>query len=216
MKFFLDTGDLNHIRQWMPTGVISGVTMNPLILRQAGVEDVEAQAAKVVREALGHPVSVQVSSCDPDTIRAEAKLYSGIGPSVLIKVPAIDSNGMSMLPMIAELENSGIPVNVTACMNALQAITASMAGATYVSLLGGRIEDEGGDAPLQTRITREWIDATGAKTQVIIGSVREPSKIYSLLPSKPHVITLSPAVLAKALDHGNSRRTVAEFEAAAR
>ncbi|MEV0033687.1 transaldolase family protein [Nocardia sp. NPDC050793] len=215
MKFYLDSADLSEIRKWLATGVVRGVTTNPVILRNSGVSDIQAHLEEVLAYVGELPVSVQVSSCDPRSVREESAAFSALATNVHVKIPIIDATGSSMLPIISELAAEGVKVNVTACFTALQAIMAVTAGASYVSLFAGRLSDEGSDPAAHIAYTRTWIDDSEADAEIIVGSVRQPSSIYDIIQARPHIITVSSAVLGKCLDHSYSRRTVAEFEGAA-
>lgn len=216
MQFYIDSGDPAQIESWCSIGVTSGVTMNPLILKAQGVTDVRPAVEAVLDAAGKLPVSIQVSSCEESTLRREAAEYAELGDNVVVKVPIHDVDGRSMLPLIADLTREGVSINATACMNAMQAIMAALAGAEYVSLFAGRINDEGGDAKTQIRRTRDWIDQSRSQAKIITGSVRQPGDVYHALEARTHIVTVPPTVLAKSIDHSFTRRTVAQFEEAAR
>lgn len=215
MEIFLDSGDLNAIEYWIGTGSIRGITMNPLILGQQGVQHPGAHLKRVIELCRGMPISMQVDGGSQDTIRAQARSYSSLSEDVVIKVPIVDPSGNLLLPVVSDLVSEGIKVNVTACMNAMQGIMAAASGATFVSLFAGRIEDEGGNACTQIEILRRSIDSEGIDSRIIVGSVRQPGVIYPLVASGAHICTVPPNVLNKALDHGNSLRTSREFFSAA-
>jgi transaldolase len=92
-----------------------------------------------------------------------------------------------------------------------QAVLASKAGASYVSLFGGRISDEGHDAPKVIKMAREWLDLWGYKSKIIVGSIREVISIQDAAIAGAHVITIPPQLMAKMVDHKYSRYTVGQF-----
>jgi transaldolase len=215
MKFFVDAADPKEVRRWIDHGIAAGVTTNPLILRDLKLVRVEEILKEIVAAACDLPVSLQVGSTDPDAIASDAERYASYGPNVVVKVPVVGPCGTPTFASIRRLTASGIKVNATACMSAGQAIMAAMAGARYVSLLAGRIRDEGGDSSHQVSLVRGWLDSQSSGTELIVGSIRGPGCVYELLPARPHICTVAPAVLAKLADHSFARRTVAEFTAAA-
>lgn len=190
--------------------------MNPVILQREGVVDVKDQIRTILADMSPFPVSIQVTASTDREILAEAEQISRLGDNAVVKVPVIGSDGRLMFGVIEKLSSAQISINATTCMTSLQAISAAMAGARYVSLFAGRIEDEGGSATEQIEMTRAWIDEVGSEAQIIVGSLRQPHALYTAMRARPHILTVPPATLQKALDHSNGRRTVAEFEDAAR
>jgi transaldolase len=109
------------------------------------------------------------------------------------------------------LVRSGIKVNVTACMSFGQAILATKAGATFVSLFAGRMSDEGVDAPAVIAATVEWLHNWAYPTQVIVGSIREAINVQAAAMAGAHVVTVPPKFLNQLVDHKFSRFTVQQF-----
>lgn len=216
MRFFLDSSSVQNVKKWKDFGVIQGVTMNPIILKREGVTDVQGQIREILAGMAPMPVSIQVTSSTDRDIMAEAEQISALGDNAVVKVPVIGSDGRLMFGVIDRLASARIDINATACMTSLQAIAAAMAGARYVSLFAGRIEDEGGSAAEQIEMTRAWIDEVGSGAEIIVGSLRQPYALYTAMRARAHILTVPPEALQKALDHSNGRRTVAEFEDAAR
>lgn len=215
MILFVDSGDVESIEFWIRTGIGAGVTTNPIIMKASGAEDIDAQLRRIVEIAGDRPVSIQVSSTDPKTVYAEAERFAGLGDNVVIKVPVISADGVSSMTMIHDLARRGYKINATACLSAMQAIMAAMAGARYVSLFAGRISDQGGDSTAHIRSVRTWLDQSGLDTGLIVGSIRTVAMVAEALEAGPHICTVKPAILAKCADHAMSRRTAADFEASA-
>jgi transaldolase len=109
------------------------------------------------------------------------------------------------------LETHGVRVNCTCCLSFCQGVLAAKAGATYVSLLAGRIEDEGGDGPETVGRLCSWLSAWRMPTQVIVGSVRSPRDFLACAQAGAHAITVPASVLDKLIDHRYSRTTAAQF-----
>lgn len=213
MRFFLDSADLDDVHTWLTRGVIRGVTTNPLLTRDASASRSALQA--ILRLAAPYPVSVQVHSRDADGMQREAKRLFDLGENAVIKVPVVAPDGISNLETIHSVSQLGISVNATACMTVGQALLAASAGARYVSLLAGRIEDEGGSAVEVIARTRTALDEAASTAEIIVGSVREPGLVTRLVPTRAHILTVSAGNLAKLADHRNSRATAEQFYRAA-
>ncbi len=211
MEIFLDTADLDQIKAWLGYRAIDGVTTNPSIMLKKGIFDLEA-GAKEIAQVMGQlPVSVEVTSNDPEEMLDQAREISQWAPNIVVKIPIINENGRPCLDVIGTLEDEGIRVNVTACLSYGQAILAAKVGATYVSIFAGRVSDEGHDASKLIRMVRDWIDDWGYKAKIIVGSIREVINIQDAAASGTHVITVPPEFMHKLVDHKFSRATVQAF-----
>src|SRR3990167_11462410 len=137
MKFFLDTADVEEIRNFVETGLVDGVTTNPTLIAQAGkrFEDVIAQICELVPG----PVSAEVTATDLKGMLAEGRCLAKIASNVTIKVP-LTFEGLKACRILTQ---EGTPVNVTLCFSASQAILAAKSGATYISPFVGRLDDVG-------------------------------------------------------------------------
>jgi transaldolase len=209
VELFYDGTDCDDLRRWLRTGVVSGVTTNPALLDR--VHDPAAAVRAILCAAAPRPVSIQVRTEDENEVVAEARRLAEIGGNVVVKIPAVSSAGEPMLETIHRVVGLGIHVNVTACLSAGQAILAALAGATYVSLLFGRVADEGGDPVHHASLIRQWLDISGSPARLILGSIRGCGDVYRALPARPHAVTLPPAVLRKLAMHRNAQATVAEL-----
>lgn len=200
-----------EIEKWLCHGVTDGVTTNPSIMLKDGHRDLEAGARRIATLIAPRPVSVEVITNDLDEMVHQAREFASWASNIVIKIPIINENGEPCLRVIKTLESEKIRVNCTACMSFGQAVLASKAGATYVSLFGGRISDEGHDAPRVIKLTREWLDMWGYKSKIIVGSIREVINIQDAAVAGAHVITIPPTFMAKMVDHKYSRYTVGQF-----
>ncbi len=214
-QFFLDTCDPTTIEEWAATGLIAGVTTNPLVLAKAGFEYNIDDIANLANSAAPLPICVQVTSNDPEVVLAEAEKLAGLAENIVVKVPITADSGDPLITSIAELTATGVRVNATACMTALQAVHAFRAGARYVSLLYGRIRDTGGEPLDEIRRVRAWSDATPGEHELVVGSIRAVGDLQTLWDVGPHAVTVPPAVLEQSLDHPHTRLTVQEFVDAA-
>jgi transaldolase len=211
MEIFLDTADAQQVIKWLEQGVIDGVTTNPTIMLKDGVYDIQA-GAKAIAALLGDlPLSVEVITNDLDEMLAQARTFASWAKNIVVKIPIINESGTPCLGVIKALESSGIHVNVTAMMSFGQMMLAAKAGATYISLFGGRVADEGQPMGDVIRMTRRWLDDWGYRSKIIVGSVREVMNIQEAASAGAHVVTIPPQFLARLADHQYTRFTVAEF-----
>lgn len=213
MRLFLDSADLDEVRTWFGRSVIRGVTTNPLLTRKS--EAGKSALKELVRFSAPFPVSVQVHSRDADGMTEEAKSLFDLGDNTVVKIPVVAPDGTPNLEIVHEVSELGIPVNATACMTVGQALLAAYAGARYVSLLAGRIEDEGGSSAEVVALTRKALSEAGLDAEIIVGSVREPGMVARLIPARAHICTISADILAKLADHRFSRATAEQFYRAA-
>lgn len=210
MNIFLDTSKLEVIKNLLPYGIVDGVTTNPSIMVKEGVH-IEKASRQISELMYPLPVSVEVCTSDSSEMLRQARLFSGWGSNINIKIPVIDERGRMCLDVVKTLEEEGIPVNCTVCMSFNQAILAAKAGATYISLLVGRINDEGNDGNHVVRITRDFLDAWGYKSKIIAASIRNTLDVQHAALAGSHIITIPPAIMTKMADHRFSRATVEQF-----
>src|SRR5205823_354749 len=124
-----------------------------------------------------------------------------------VKIPIESADGRPYLDVVHRLARENVKVNVTACLAFGQAMLAAKAGATYVSLFGGRISDEGNDPARVIRMTVDWLARWQFKTKVIVGSVREAINVQDAAAAGAHVVTVPPRFLRQLADHRYSRDT---------
>ena len=211
MKIFVDSANVRDISQWLREGVIDGVTTNPSIMLKDGIHDVEEGARHIARGLGDRPLSVEVTSNDRPEMLKQAREFSRWGHNIAVKIPVINEFGESCLGVISTLKAEGIPVNVTAVLSFNQAILATKAGATYVSVFAGRVADEGSDPSVLIANVRKWLDQWGYATEIIVGSIRSVMDVQSAALAGAHIITIPPQFLAKMLDHKYTRETVRQF-----
>ncbi len=211
MEIFLDTANPEEIERWLECGVLDGVTTNPSIMLKDGGYDLQRRALEIARLVEPRPVSVEVTTNDPDEMVSQAHTYARWAPNIVVKIPVINEFGRPCLGVVRRLEREGIRINMTACLSFGQAVLGAKAGATYVSIFGGRVADEGGDAPGLVHAVREWLDLWGSSTKIIVGSIRSAIDIQGAAQAGTHVITVPPPFLDKFVDHRYSRETVHSF-----
>lgn len=214
---FLDTGNLEEIRKYHALGIIRGVTTNPTILHKDGVrggwEALEQRCREIARLVHPLPVSVEVTTNEPEEMLEQARTFSGWAPNLNVKVPIHGpEGGTDNLRLIHALEvEHDIRVNVTAMMSAQQCLLAAMAGASYVSLFGGRINNMGSDACGEIRRLRGLLDAFGSPAKMIVGSTREALNIIEWFEAGADIVTTVPSLLETMLVHPYSKETVRMF-----
>ena len=196
MKFFVDTADINEIRDLASTGLLDGVTTNPSLVAKAGVGfiDLITEIAALVHG----PVSAEVSATDCQTMLAEGRRLARIAPNVTIKVPLTPDG----LKACKTLTNEGIMVNVTLCFSAGQAILAAKAGATFVSPFVGRLDDISQDGmDLIRDIVAIYRHYPGILTEVLVASIRHPMHLVEAAKMGAHVATIPPSVIRQLYKH---------------
>ena len=195
MKFFVDTANIDEIRELADTGLLDGVTTNPSLIAKTGLNflDVVAEICAVVEG----PVSAEVAAMDFETMLAEGHKLAGIADNIAVKVP-LTRDGLKACKALSE---AGTMVNVTLCFSVNQAILAAKAGASYISPFLGRLDDIGHDGMELVRTIRKIYDTYGYKTQILAASLRSPKHVVEAALAGADVSTLPPDVLKKLLDH---------------
>lgn len=209
MAIFLDSSDLNEIRQFMATGIVSGITTNPLIISKEnpGV-DLKTHILEIISMSKV-PTSVELTTETESEMVAEAREYAKWHPNyVVIKVPMTEVG----LRVINTLErHDKTPVNVTCIMSFNQAYVSALAGATYVSIFSGRVRDMGYDPAHVIEQTRAALDREKLKAQIIVGSIRHIGDVNEALHAGAHIVTVPPAILRKMFWHPRTTETIREF-----
>lgn len=217
MGIFLDTGNLDEIKKYMAMGIVRGVTTNPSILvkegLKSGMEEIKKRSVEIAKIIAPYPLSVEVLNNDPAGMRSQAIEFSKWADNIVIKIPVHGPEGeLDNLSLIHECETKlNIRVNVTAMMSAQQCFISAMAGASYVSIFGGRVQDMGYDACREITQLRELIDRFGLDTQIIVGSTREVFNILQWFNAGAHIVTATPKLVEGMIIHAYSKETVRQF-----
>ena len=206
MKFFVDTADVNEIRDLASTGLVDGVTTNPSLIAKSG-----RNFLKVIHEIcelVDGPVSAEVAATDHEVMLEEGKTLAGLAPNVVIKVPLTPDG----LKTCKALSDDGKKVNVTLCFNAGQAILAAKAGATYISPFVGRLDDISSDGMgLINDICTIYANYPELNTEVLVASIRSPNHVVEAAKMGADVCTLPPAVLRQLFTHPLTDAGLAAF-----
>lgn len=195
MKFFIDTANINEIKEAASLGILDGVTTNPSLVSKEG-KDFKKLLNEIL-EIVDGPVSAEVISTDYDGILKEAKELSAIHKNIVIKVPLI-KEGLKAVKTLTERE---IKTNVTLCFSATQALLAAKAGATYISPFVGRLDDishNGMDLIAQiVQIYKNY----GYTTEVLVASIRHPLHLLDAALMGADVATMPFNVINKLFNH---------------
>ncbi|MCK5579872.1 MAG: transaldolase [Candidatus Omnitrophica bacterium] len=217
MAIFLDTGNIEEIKKYHKMGIIRGVTTNPTILLKDGVTGgmaaVKAHTIEMAKLIAPLPLSVEVTSNDKEEMIVQAKEMAGWAKNINVKITVHGPNGeLDNMEVIHELETKhDIRVNVTAMMSAQQCLLAAMAGATYVSIFGGRVNNMGYNVIEEIEKIRDLIDNFGLKAEIIVGSTREVLNIVEWLNAGAHIVTAVPKLIEGMLVHPYTKETVQMF-----
>lgn len=206
MKFFIDTADIDEIRDLSATGLIDGVTTNPSLIMKSGrpIKDVIAD----ICDAVEGPVSAEVAATDFDGMMAEADVLSAIAENVAIKVP-LTWDGLRTCRALAD---RGIKVNVTLCFSAPQALLAAKAGAAFISPFIGRIDDMGYDGMALIEDIRVIYDNYDSfSTEILAASIRSNNHVRDAAKIGADVATVPPDVLKKLALHPLTDKGLATF-----
>ena len=196
MRFFIDTADVQAIRELAATGLVDGVTTNPSLVAKAGRDFIEVLGE--ICALVPGPVSAEVTATETQAMLAEARRLAQVAENVVVKVPLTPDG----LKACRTLTDEGTQVNVTLCFSAAQAILAAKAGARYVSPFIGRLDDIGADGlALIGEIVQIYDAYPDFTTEVLVASVRNSAHVVEAAKMGAHVATLPPAVLHAMFKH---------------
>ncbi len=206
MKFFIDTANVDEIREANEWGILSGVTTNPSLIAKSGRNLTEV--LREIVDIVDGSVSAEVLSDDAEGMLAEAKPLASISEQITIKVP-MTAEG---LKAVHRFSQQGIKTNVTLVFSVNQALMAARAGATYVSPFIGRLDDLGHDGVQLIGEIAEVFDLHGVETEIIAASVRHPLHVTQAAESGAHIATLPYAVMEKMLRHPLTDQGIERFK----
>lgn len=195
MQFFIDTANLDQIRQYKEMHLVDGVTTNPSL---AAKENTEFRPlVKQICDLVQGPVSAEVVATQADEMFAEARELSAISPHVVVKLPTIPEG----IKALARCVEAAIPINMTLVFQPIQALVVAKVGATYVSPFLGRLDDIGHDSMDLLAAIREIYDNYGFQTKILAASLRHPLHVVQAARLGADVATLPASVFEKLLDH---------------
>ncbi|TML60570.1 MAG: transaldolase [Actinobacteria bacterium] len=200
VKIFADGADLDGILSLAENPRISGFTTNPTLMWKAGLTDYQDFAQRLLERITSHPISFEVFADDTDEMRRQARLINSWGENVYVKIPVTTTSGESMAPLVRELSEAGVKVNVTALFTTAQveliAAAVSEGAPSHVSVFAGRIADAGVDPlPIMAKAVDLLVEAPRA--ELIWASPREILNVVQADHVGCHIITLTHDLLQK-------------------
>jgi len=206
MRIFLDTANIDQIRQAVKLGIISGVTTNPSLMSKESPSDYQA-AIKEICSVVPGPVSAEVVVEETESMIEQARQISTWAPNIAVKIPAT----IAGLEVTSVLAKDGIKVNFTLCFSLNQALLGALAGATYVSPFVGRLDDIGHDGMQLVKDIVDVFKYYELPTQVIAASIRHPQHCVAAAKAGAHIATIPYNVLTQMMHHPLTDIGVARF-----
>ena len=207
MKFFIDTADIEQIKEILPTGLVDGVTTNPSLIAKQG-KDMRGIIESICEIVKG-PVSAEVTATDYENMKKEGLYLSSIAKNIAVKVPLTEDG----LKTCRELSNKGIMVNVTLCFSSTQAILAAKAGATYVSPFIGRLDDSNIDGIELIREIKTIYTNYNFTTKILSASVRTKNHITQSAIAGADIATIPPNLFHDLANHHLTDKGLETFNA---
>lgn len=195
MKLFIDTANVDHIREANDLGIICGVTTNPSLIAKEGRDFIEV--VKEITSIVDGPISAEVISLEHEEMVKEAKELVKIHKNIVIKIPMT----LEGLKAVKILSAEGIRTNVTLIFNAAQALMAARAGASFVSPFLGRLDDVGQNGIALIEEIVDIFDIHGIKTEIIAASVRNPLHVINAARAGSHIATIPYNVIVQMSKH---------------
>ena len=195
MKFFIDTANIDEIRDAASLGILDGVTTNPSLVAKEG-RDFHTVLKEIVSIVNG-PISAEVTATDVEGMIDQAHTLTEIHPNIVIKLPLITDG----LRACKRLTDKGVKTNVTLCFSASQALLAAKAGATYISPFIGRLDDISEDGMELIQSIRVIYDNYGFDTQILAASIRHPMHIVQAALAGADVATIPHKVIGQLVKH---------------
>ena len=207
MEFFLDTADVDEIREIAAWGILDGVTTNPSLIKKSG-RDFKQVVAEIASICDG-PISAEVTAMDTEGMVVQGRaLKAELPENVIIKIPCTPE-GLAATKILTE---EGIKTNVTLIFSASQALMAAKAGATYVSPIIGRIDDTGHDGMnLLAEIMETWNNYPSITTKVLAASIRHPTHVLQCIQLGAHTATMPAKTFRQLMTHPLTDKGLAGF-----
>ena len=196
MKLFVDTGDVEEVRQAAEWGILDGVTTNPTLIAKSG-RGFKETVLKICELVPGGDISAEVVATDYDTMLKEALEISSWHEQIVVKVPLIEPG----VHLVKTLSDRGIRTNVTLVFSVSQALLAAKAGATYISNFVGRVDDISGDGMEAVAATVAMVDTYGFDSEVLVASIRHPLHVVQSIEAGAHVGTMPFKILQMLFKH---------------
>jgi transaldolase len=211
MRIFLDTANIDEIREAARLGVLSGVTTNPTLMAKEGGVTYRDRVVEICEVVKG-PVSAECLAREVPGLLEEARSIAAWHEHVVVKIPC-DTVGLEATSLLSK---EGVRVNMTLVFSVNQSLLAALAGATYVSPFVGRLDDAGHDGMEVVREAVEIFDCYHLPTQVLAASLRHPRHVVAAARAGAHIVTLPYGVLKAMIKHPLTDVGIERFLADAR
>lgn len=195
MKLFLDTANVEHIREISGWGILAGVTTNPSLVSKEGRS--MRECLEEIVSIVSGPVSAEAVSMDTEGMIREARELASIAENINVKIPMTPEG----LAAVSRLSREGIKTNMTLVFSANQALLAAAAGATFVSPFVGRLDDVGNNGMAVVEEIVDIYDTYSIPTQVIAASLRHPMHVVEAARAGAHIATIPYEVMVKMVQH---------------
>ena len=205
MQLFIDSADVDVLRELAETGLVDGVTTNPSLIAAGGRNML--QVIEEICAVVPGPVSAEVAATEARQMIAEGERLARIAPNVVVKVP-LTWDG---LKAVRELATLGIPTNVTLCFDANQALLAAKAGAAFISPFVGRLDDYGADGTDLIQEIRIVYDNYDFDTEILAASIRNPGHLRASAIAGADCATIPPAVFRSLIKHPLTEKGLQQF-----
>lgn len=208
MQIFIDTANVDEIREACSWGCVSGATTNPKIMSHEAAGYSFREKIREILDIVRNPVSVEVTAEDWQGMVEEAKEYASWDENIVVKIP-MDKEGLKAVNVLERKES--VRTNVTAIMATNQALLAALSGASYASIFFGRVSDMGYDAAVVVRETAELFRQHQVNTKIIVGSVRTLLDINRSFLAGADIVTVPFKFLKMMTQNPRTESTIQEF-----
>ncbi len=205
MKIFIDTADVDHIREMNDLGIVDGVTTNPSLIAQSGRDF--RQVVEEICSIVDGPISAEAVSLDAEGMIKEAESLSKIHQNIVVKIPMTGEG----LKAVKTCSQKGINTNVTLVFSSVQALLAAKAGATYVSPFVGRLDDISQDGMELIHQIVAIYENYQFNTEIIVASIRNPLHVIEAAMGGAHISTIPYKVLKQMLQHPQTDIGIQKF-----
>lgn len=196
MKLFVDTGDIEEVRQAAEWGILDGVTTNPTLIAKSG-KGFRETVLKICDLVPGGAISAEVVATDYDSMLKEALEIASWHPQIVVKVPLIEPG----VRLVKTLSDKGIRTNVTLVFSVSQALMAAKAGATFISNFVGRVDDMSDDGMDAVADTVAMVSTYGFDSEVLVASVRHPLHVVQAIQAGAHISTMPFKIMQMLFKH---------------
>jgi len=196
MKIFVDTCDVEEVRQAADYGILDGVTTNPSLIAKTG-KGFKETVLKICDLVPGGAISAEVVSTNYDDMLKEALEVSSWHPQIVVKVPMIEPG----VKLVKTLHAKGIRTNMTLVFSPSQALLAAKAGATFISNFVGRVDDISGNGMEAVAETVRMVNTYGFQSEVLVASVRHPLHVVEAMNAGAHIATMPFKIIQQLFKH---------------